>query len=156
MPYYLGARSRAELLDVHPRLVEVVERAIVITECDFCVLDGMRNYYEQCQLVEKGASTTLHSKHLCQPDGYAHAVDLVPWINGRARWEWGPIYVVARAVQHVAKELGVALRWGGVWDRDLAELDDIERELEAYVDRRRAAGLRVFLDGPHFELIEPV
>jgi hypothetical protein len=49
-------------------------------------------------------------------DLLGHAVDLVPYVNGKLRWEWEPIYVIAAAVNQAARELNVSLRWGGVWD----------------------------------------
>lgn len=153
MTYYLGHRSRNELEGVHPRLVEVVERAIALTPVDFVVHDGLRTEEEQQRLVDAGASHTMHSKHLQQPDGYGHAVDLVPWINERLRWEWPPIFEIAQTVQIVAADMGLRLRWGGVWDRKLGELVGLEREVEAYVERRRRVGARAFIDGPHFEMV---
>jgi peptidoglycan L-alanyl-D-glutamate endopeptidase CwlK len=157
MPFVLGAASRRELDGVHPRLVAVVERAMTITTQDFTVHDGLRTEAQQRELVARGASRTMRSKHLRQADGWGHAVDLVPWIGGRARWEWPPIHAVAVAVRRAAIELDVALRWGGVWDRELADLPGdatgLARAVEAYAARRRAAGKSAFLDGPHYELV---
>jgi len=157
IPFRLSVRSRTELKGVHPDLVRVVERAIRLTEQDFTVFDGLRTEGEQRQMVRSGASQTMESKHRVQADGYGHAVDLVPWINGQARWEWGPIYKIITAVAIAAQELDVPLRWGGVWDVALATLtptpDGLERAVRAYVDRRRKMGRRAFIDGPHLELI---
>jgi peptidoglycan L-alanyl-D-glutamate endopeptidase CwlK len=46
------------------------------------------------------------------------------------------------------------IRWGGVWDRTLDELDRfaLEDEVQAYVARRRSQGKRAFPDGPHFQI----
>lgn len=155
--FTLGTRSRAELVGVHPALIAVVEAAILLTEQDFTVFDGLRTEAEQRQMVRSGASQTMNSLHRAQPDDLSHAVDLVPWINGKARWEWGPIYKIISAVAIVARRQGVRLRWGGVWDRRLDELgetpDALERAVEAYVARRRKLGRRAFIDGPHLELV---
>lgn len=162
MAYSLGAKSRAELAGVHPDLVRVVNRAIVLTKQDFSVHDGLRTEAEQRRLVDRRASRTMNSKHRRQAaTGYGHAVDLVPFINGKLRWEWGPIYSIAAAVLQAALEEGVRLRWGGVWDRALADLApagtamaDLPAALKAAV-----AGYCVrhpgpdFIDGPHFELL---
>ena len=156
MAYRLGAQSRAELKGVHPDLVKVVERAIQITVQDFSVHDGLRTLEEQKRYVASGASQTLNSKHRAQADGYGHAVDLVPFINGKMRWEWEPIYVIAAAVWQAARELKVAIRWGGAW----IDLDQIKTgtpgsmkaAVEAYGAVRRKAGKSAFTDGPHFEL----
>lgn len=156
MTYTLSAKSRAQLAGVHPRLVAVVERAIVLTAQDFAVTDGVRSESEQRALVEAGASKRLDSLHLVQPDGHGHAADLVPYIAGRKRWEWPPIYHVAAAARAAAVEQGVALTWGGVWDRDLrtlpADAAGLERAVAEYVARRKAAGRSAFIDGPHYEL----
>ena len=157
MAYRLGARSRAELKGVHPDLVKVVERAIQITVQDFSVHDGLRTLEEQKRYVASGASQTLNSKHRPQADGFGHAVDLVPFINGKMRWEWEPIYVIAAAVWQAARELGVAVRWGGAWI-DMADIKAgtpgaMKAAYEAYGAARRRAGNKAFTDGPHFELV---
>lgn len=152
MAYKLGRKSLLELNGVDQQLVDVTHRAIKITKVDFGVHDGLRTIDEQRRLVNRGASRTMKSKHLT-----GEAVDLVPYINGKLRWEWEPIYHIAAAVQEAAIELGVALRWGGVWDRAFNDLDEgtsgMRDEVNDYVGRRRAAGRTAFIDGPHYELI---
>jgi peptidoglycan L-alanyl-D-glutamate endopeptidase CwlK len=153
MSYALGARSRAKLVGVHPRLVAVVERAIQLTTQDFAVTDGLRTLAQQQQLVARGASKTLKSKHLKQADGFGHAVDLVPFIGGAPRWEWPPIWAVAQAVDQAATELGVRLVWGAIWDRTLLDYGGSPAALQAAVEayKVRHAGSD-FLDGPHYQL----
>jgi len=157
MTFALGAKSMRELAGVEPRMVRVVQRAIVLSTQDFTVFDGLRTTQDQQRMVASGASETMDSKHLPQPDGYGHAVDLVPWINGKPRWEWGPIFHIASAMHTAAREMGLPLRWGGVWDRPFLALDGTPQGLaaavEAYVARRRKLGKkRVFIDGPHYEI----
>lgn len=158
MPYALGQKSIAELQGVHPRLVAVVERAIALSAVDFGVHDGLRTREEQAEYVRRGVSKTMASKHCKQADGYGHAVDLVPYINGKLRWEWPPIFAIAAAMAVAAREQRLPLRWGGVWDRrfpvDFASYSTggMKKEVDAYVARRRAIGKSAFLDGPHFEL----
>jgi peptidoglycan L-alanyl-D-glutamate endopeptidase CwlK len=165
MAFVLGARSRARLVGVRADLIGVVGRAIALTEQDFAVTDGVRTEEEQRKLVAKGASKTMNSKHRKQADGFGHAVDLVPWVNGTPRWEWPLTYPVAAAVLKAARDLNVKLRWGAVWDRTLDQLCDpsvthlpriaanLEAEVQGYVTRRRKLGKRAFIDGPHFELL---
>lgn len=156
MAYSLGERSLAELEGVHPSLVSVVKRAITLTKQDFSVHDGLRTIAEQREYVRRGVSKTMNSMHMKQPDGFGHAFDLVPYINGQLRWEWKPIFVIAAAVHQAARELGVALTWGGVWDRAFLELGesaaDMEKAVNSYVARRRALGKTAFIDGPHWQL----
>lgn len=148
MAYKLGKRSLEELDGVHEDLVAIVKRAIEITPQDFSVHDGIRSLEEQKNLVEKGASKTLNSRHLT-----GHAVDLVPYINGKLRWEWEPIHVIADAIRTAAKELDIPIRWGGAWDINLTDSEDAPEDLvEDYSNRRKKQKKRVFLDGPHFEL----
>ena len=157
MTYRLGLRSRLELRGVHPQLCAVVQLAIRETEQDFRVHDGLRTINEQSELVLAGASQTMASQHLRQADGYGHAVDLVPIVNGRLRWEWPPIYRIAAAMHFAATRLGVPLVWGAVWDRSFLDLSvaALPMEVEHYTDRRRRQGKKAFLDGPHYQLGVP-
>lgn len=155
MGYALGAKSLAELSGVDPRLVAVVKRAIEVSPQDFAVHDGLRTEAEQTELVRRGASQTMNSMHRKQADGYGHAVDLVPFINGKMRWEWDAIYPIAAAVKFAAAELNVQIRWGGCWafmsQIRGATADDMEKAVEAYGAARRRLGKKVFTDGPHYE-----
>lgn len=153
----LGRGSLAELQGVHPDLQKVVHRAIQISSQDFAVHDGLRTEAEQRELVARGASQTMNSMHRKQADGFGHAVDLVPYINGKLRWEWDPIYFIAASVKQAAAELGVEIRWGGCW-QDMAAIPGdtpsaMRKAVEEYGARRRAAGKKAFTDGPHFEMI---
>lgn len=149
MPQFvLGTASRKELKGVHADLVALVERAIQLSVQDFSVHDGIRTVAEQQALVAAGASQTMESRHIT-----GHAVDLVPYVNGKLRWEWPPIYVIADAMRTAAREKGTPLRWGGAWDIDFAASTDSPEDLvAAYVARRKKQGLRAFIDGPHYEL----
>lgn len=152
--FTLGTKSRAELQGVHPKLVRVVERSIALTMQDFGVHDGLRTREEQAQLVLKGASKTMNGKHLPQADGFGHAVDLVPYIGGKLRWEWEPIFLIAVAVDQAATELGVRLRWGGVWDRTMDQYGGSPESMRVAVAEycKRHPGPD-FIDGPHYELV---
>lgn len=145
----LGAKSDRALVGVHPDLVAVVRRAIQVTPVDFSVIEGVRTAARQSELVQSGASLTRDSRHLT-----GHAVDLAAYVGGRLSWDWPLYYRIASAVRQAANEEQVPIRWGGVWDRHLEDLDglDLAGEVAEYVSRRKAAGLRVFIDGPHFEL----
>jgi len=88
-------------------LVDVVKRAIEITEQDFSVTEGIRHIERQRQLVATGKSTTLNSRHLT-----GHAVDLVPY---PVSWDWEHFYPIADAMKQAAEELDVDLEWGGDW-----------------------------------------
>jgi peptidoglycan L-alanyl-D-glutamate endopeptidase CwlK len=153
MSFALSAHSHARLKGVHPDLAASVRLAIQLTTADFVVQDGVRTLARQRAMVAAGASKTLRSRHLVQPDGYGHAVDLVPYIDGKVRWEWKPIYAIAAAVREAAIEWKVDLVWGGVWDRHLADLPEtaegLEAAVKAYCVRHPGPD---FIDGPHFEI----
>lgn len=152
--YVLGRKSLNNLKGVHPDLVKVVHRAIQITGQDFTVQEGLRSITTQREYVARGVSRTLNSKHIKQPDGFGHAVDLVPIINGSPRWEWPAIYPMASAVHQAATELRVALTFGGVWDRPFQALDGsvagLKKAVADYCIRHAGPD---FLDGVHWELI---
>lgn len=163
MTFVLGAGSLKELTGVHPRLVDVVQRAIKISPVDFGVHDGLRTEAEQREYVKRGVSQTMNSMHRKQADGLGHAVDLVPYINGKLRWEWDPIYDIAAAVAQALKDHNeqcdgqkpLVIRWGGCWEL-LHLLPPTSAAMEAAVQmygaRRRKEGKKAFTDGPHFEV----
>ena len=155
MAYTLGSKSNGELIGVHSDMIAVCRRAIATTSQDFTIFDGIRTHDEQVEYVRTGVSKTLNSKHLQQPDGFGHAVDLVPYINGKLRWEMKPIIVIAGAVHDAATEYDTPLRWGAVWDTPFLQLDrdNLEDAVEEYIARRQAAGRKAFIDEPHFELV---
>ena len=149
MAFKLSQRSLDRLEGVKPDLVKVVKRAIELTKVDFGVIEGMRTEERQKELVAKGASKTMKSKHL---DG--NAVDLMVYVDGRGCWELNLYDEVADAMRQAAIEEGVPVRWGCAWHIDNIEDYDgtMEDAMNAYIDLRRSQGKRPFLDGPHFEL----
>lgn len=110
MTFRLSQRSLQRLHGVHDDLVAVVKRAIGLTVVDFGVTEGMRTLERQRELVAKGASQTMRSRHLT-----GHAVDLVAYIGTEVRWDW-PLYdKIADAMKEAALELDTPLEWGGDW-----------------------------------------
>lgn len=108
----LNPRSEKNLTGVHDKLVAVVRLAATVTEIDFIVTEGLRTVERQKELVAKGASTTMNSKHLT-----GHAVDLAAVIGSEIRWDW-PLYAkLAKAMKQAASDLGVKITWGGDWLR---------------------------------------
>ena len=110
MAFTLGTRSKANLQGVHPDLVKVVQRAIQITDQDFTVIEGLRDIKRQEELLRKGATQTMNSRHLT-----GHAVDVAPWVNGQISWDWKYYPEMAKAMKDAAKEFKVDLEWGGNW-----------------------------------------
>lgn len=152
--YKLGAKSLENLEGVHPELVLIVRDAIKITEQDFSVFDGLRTEEEQRENIRKGHSWSMVSKHLPQADGFSHAVDLVPYIDGKLKWDWDGCYEVARAMRTAAKKRDRHLRWGGFWGRLTITTLSPRALVEDYLRRKKAKGQKSRADGPHFEIMK--
>ena len=148
--FKLSRRSLDRLEGVNDDLVAVVKFAINATKTDFGVIQGLRTIEQQKELVAKGASKTMKSKHL---DG--NAVDLMAYINGRGSWELNLYDDLADAMKEGAQMAGVAIRWGAAWHiDDIRKWDGtMEEAMNDYIDLRRSQGRRQFIDGPHFEVM---
>lgn len=141
--FKLGQRSLKNLEGVNPDLIKVVKRAIEITQVDFSVIEGLRTVERQRELVRKGASKTMNSRHLT-----GHAIDIAPIIDGKISWDFNHYYPLASAMAKAATELGVQVRWGGAWEVITGKSTSPIEWVKSYKTR----GGR-FLDGPHFELV---
>lgn len=150
--FVLSKLSLGRLEGVNPTLINVVKRAIEITQQDFLVVEGVRTK-EQCyinygkgrtvaQCTAKGvpakyaqpklAKVTWLNNPLTSKHVTGKAVDLVPYPvdwNDLSKFDQ-----IAKAMFAAAKELGVSIRWGADWDND-----GNYREKGEY-------------DSPHFEL----
>jgi peptidoglycan L-alanyl-D-glutamate endopeptidase CwlK len=123
----LDARSERNLIGVHPDLVKVIREAFDrAPDPDPVITEGRRTVARQRELVAKGASRTMNSRHIPGRDGLAKAVDVAFIIGGKVRWDW-PLYAkFAATVKDVAREMKIPVEWGGDW--------------------------KSFKDGPHFQL----
>ena len=155
MSFKLSQRSLDKLEGVHPDLVAVVKKAIELTDVDFGVTYGVRTVEEQEKLVAQGRSQTMKSKHLIQPDGYSHAVDLVAYFGSDISWELNVYDNICDAMAAAARDLDVAIKWGAAWSEgDIRKYPaTAEDAMNAYVDLRRSEGRRPFIDAPHFEMM---
>ena len=149
MAFVLSRRSLQNLEGVNYKLVKVVKRAIEITTIGFGVIEGLRPKERQRELVAKGASQTMNSKHLT-----GEAVDVLAYIGSRGSWELKLYDDIADAIKQSAIENNVSIRWGAAW-----HIPDIrywsgtmEDAMNDYVDTRRKQGRRPFIDAVHFEL----
>ena len=147
--FKLSQRSLSNLEGIDPYLVGVVKRAIEITKVDFGVIEGIRTPERQRELVQRGASQTMFSKHI-----EGKAVDLMAYIGSRASWELNLYDDIADAMKQAAMELQVPLRWGGAWNvPDIRDWEGtMQGAMDYYIDTRRSQGRKPFIDGPHFEL----
>lgn len=127
----LDQRSLDRMKGVHPDLVHVIGVANLAFQeehpgLSFFVTEGVRTKERQKELVAKGASRTMNSRHIPGADGLGKAIDLAVKLDGDLRWDW-PLYgKLGATIKRVAKEQGIPVEWGGDW--------------------------RSFRDGPHFQL----
>ncbi len=137
MPFTFSRRSESNLVMVHPDLVRVARRGLILSPYDFAVTEGLRMPTRQKELVHRGFSKTMDSKHLLQPDGWAHAFDVVAVgdlnedgvVDAQDRsitWDREIYSGIAVAMYTAAAELGTKIKWGGAF--------------------------KILFDGPHFEL----
>jgi len=89
-------------------------------------LEGLRTLARQQELVAKGASKTMNSRHLT-----GHAIDFVPIVGGKITWKWPAFGPVADAFKAASKELKVPIVWGGDW-RTFKDGPHIELDRRVY------------------------
>lgn len=108
MTFSLSQKSLDTMNGVKDPLVNVVKRAIQISEIDFKVLEGVRTLERQKELLARKVTQTLNSKHLT-----GDAIDLGALKNGEITWDKASYAIIAKAMKQAAKELNVNIRWGG-------------------------------------------
>lgn len=110
MDFKLSKSSLDKLQGVKKPLVDVVKRAIELSEVDFGVSEGVRTLERQKALYEAKKSLTMNSRHLT-----GDAVDVYAWVNGYVDWNFNNYEKIAKAMFKAAEELGVDIEWGGMW-----------------------------------------
>lgn len=150
MAFTLSQRSLGRLDGVKNELHSVVTTAIGLTNIDFGVSCGLRTEKEQEDLVARGASQTMKSKHLT-----GDAVDVVAYLGSRISWELNLYDDIADAFKEASVREGVGIKWGASWHiPDLRDWEGTAEEaMNSYIDLRRSQGRRPFIDAPHFELV---
>lgn len=111
MKFELSKRDLTRLQGVHPELVRWLKLAAAGgPPVGFVVLEGRRTVERQKELVAKGASTTMNSRHIT-----GHAVDIAPLEDGKVSWRW-PLYnKLAPFMKDLADEMDLPIEWGGDW-----------------------------------------
>lgn len=143
-----GSASLRKLEGVHPDLVKLMKEAIKETPVDFSIVYGVRTTQEQKDLYALGRTkvnpngksakkpmgnivtqkngTTNKSNHQAKSDGYGHAIDLVPYINGKINWNaTNEFKIIAAHIKATAKCMGINIIWGGDW-KTLVDLPHYE------------------------------
>lgn len=127
-------RSLKNLTGINPALRKVLDRALQESPHDFVVTEGLRTLERQRQLLAKGASTTLKSRHLT-----GHAVDLYAWVDldvdGKVEFVEmaNPrlLTQIADVIKVAAAREMVAIVWGGDW-RTFKDLPHFELDRRVY------------------------
>ena len=130
--YKFSTRSQQRLDTVAEPLRSIIYHAMSLQIMDFTILCGVRSLDEQKELVKKGVSRTLNSRHLPNINGLSEAVDIAPYpINWN---DHHAFHRLAGIIQSSAALNNTPIRWGGDWDGDNDTKD------------------QSFIDLPHFEL----
>ncbi len=115
----LSPRSLKNLEGVHPVLVRVVQ-TVAERAPPFVITEGRRTRERQAELVKRGKSKTMNSRHLT-----GHAIDFVAVVDGGVSYETADMRPVADVFKAVADEMGVEITrgidWG--WDSPHIELE---------------------------------
>lgn len=102
-----STRSKNNMKGIHPDLRKVCDLALELTPIDFIITEGKRTLERQRELVKKGASKTLKSRHLT-----GHAIDFV---DVGASYNYERMRQIADAFKKAAKHLKIPITWGGDW-----------------------------------------
>ena len=137
MLFQFSQRSETVLNEIDDDLARVLRRALQLGVMDFAAIDGARDEAQQADLVRRGFSQTLDSKHVVKIEGQkARAVDVLPYptkVNGRSAWQdRDRLCRLAGVIQAAAAIEDVSIRWGGDWDGDGNNLDSTFDDLYHY------------------------
>jgi len=120
-----GDRSLKNLSGIHPDLVKVMKEAIKNTPIDFTITEGVRTVQRQQELYAQGRTKPgpivtnadgirNKSNHQIKNDGYGHAVDLYPYIDGKVDISAiKELRIIAAHIKKTASDLGIKIVWGG-------------------------------------------
>ena len=136
--YVLSDASIEKMKGVHPKLIELMKKAISNSPYDFKIVQGLRTAEYQNELYQQGRTkpgkivTKLDgynkkSNHQAKTDGYGHAVDIavcghydqngnyVKYTTDAEMFDNKKLVEISRHVKAVAKEMGLDIVWGGDW-----------------------------------------
>ena len=136
--YVLSEASIEKMKGVHPKLIELMKKAISDSPYDFKIIQGLRTAAYQNELYQQGRTkpgkivTKLDgynkkSNHQAKADGYGHAVDIAVcgYYDGNGNYvkcttdaemfDNKKLVEISGHVKAVAKEMGMEIVWGGDW-----------------------------------------
>jgi len=122
----LAPRSLKCLEGVHVDIAAVVRRADELG-ARFHITCGLRTEEQQRALVKAGKSRTMKSRHLT-----GHAVDfVVAEPGGGVSYDHDDMAACAAIFKQAAKELGIAIEWGGDW-KSFVDTPHVELDRRVY------------------------
>lgn len=136
--YVLSEASIEKMKGVHPKLIELMKKAISDSPYDFKIVQGLRTAEYQNSLYQQGRTKpgkivtkldgySRKSNHQAKADGYGHAVDIavcghydqngnyVKYTTDAEMFDNKKLVEISRHVKAVAKDMGLDIVWGGDW-----------------------------------------
>lgn len=136
--YVLSEASIEKMKGVHPKLIELMKKAIGDSPYDFKIIQGLRTAEYQNSLYQQGRTkpgkivTKLDgynrkSNHQAKSDGYGHAVDIavcgqydqnggyVKYTTDAEMFDNKKLVEISKHIKAVAKDIGLEIVWGGDW-----------------------------------------
>lgn len=111
--FKFGSGSLKKLEKVDPRLRDLMEEVLKISQIDITITEGLRSMERQELLAKEGKSKTINSKHLT-----GKAIDFAPCIRGRVSFNDKDAIFLAGFILAVARMKGINVRVGAIWDKE--------------------------------------
>ena len=115
--HHFGKGSLNNLEGVHPDIINLAKLTIRLCKYDGTIIagGGFRTKEQAEQNVANGTGI-LNSVHRKQADGYGHAVDVVPYVSGKATWTMMYCAEMSDAAKIASALLAVPIRQGCDWN----------------------------------------
>lgn len=136
--YMLSDASIEKMKGVHPKLIELMKKAIGDSPYDFKIIQGLRTAEYQNSLYQQGRTKpgkivtkldgySRKSNHQAKSDGYGHAVDIavcghydqnggyVKYTTDAEMFDNKKLVEISMHVKAAAKKMGLEIVWGGDW-----------------------------------------
>lgn len=122
-------RSLQAMQGVDPKLVKVLNSAIITSPIDFTIIEGVRTEARQKQLYAQGRTTagsivtyangvTKKSNHQPKSDGWGKAIDFCPFVNGKLDWNnHSNFKVIADHIVKTGADMGIKVVAGFYWKK---------------------------------------
>jgi len=114
--FKLGANSLNNRAGVDPRLIEISDLAITLSNIDFGIPSsgGLRTTEDQTALFTKGVSKADGRKNKSYHQS-GKALDVYAYVDGKASWDKLHLALIAAVMLQASAQLGYRLTWGGNW-----------------------------------------